>query len=61
MALLRKAVVEVSEFGYVWESLVVVNHEQQSESTDGWTCNSWSGYNVCSGHLVGHLSRNFWT
>ena len=41
------------------ESLVVVNHGWHSESTDGlkrgWVVLFWSGYNGCSGHLVGHL------
>jgi hypothetical protein len=36
----------------------------QSESTDGlkkgWCCVYWSGYNGCSGHLVGHITHNCW-
>jgi len=42
----------------------VVNHGWQSESTDGlkggWSCDFWSGYNGCRGHLVGHLTLNCW-
>ena len=25
-----------------------------------WSCVFWSGYNGCSGHLVGHLTHNCW-
>ena len=43
---------------------VLVNHGWQSESTDGlkggWSCVFWSGYNGCSGQLVGHLAHNCW-
>ena len=50
--------------GNLYESLVVVNHGWQSESTDGlkggWSCVFWSGYKGCSGHLVGHLVHNCW-
>ena len=39
-----------------------MNHGWQSESTDElkgrWSCIFWSGCNGCSGHLVGHLTRN---
>ena len=45
------AVAEVSKIGNLEERLVVVNHEWQSESTDGprgcWTCLFWSGCNSC--------------
>ena len=41
-----------------------MNHGWQSESTDGlkggWSYVFWSGYNGCSGHLVGHLTHNSW-
>ena len=47
------------------ESLVVVNHRWQSESTDGlkggWSGVFWNGYNGCSGHPVGHVTHNCWT
>ena len=40
---------------------MVVNHGWQSESTDGlksgWNFAFWSGYNGCSGLLVGHLTH----
>ena len=40
---------------------MVVNHGWQSESADGlrggWNSAFWSGYNGCSGHLVGHLTQ----
>ena len=57
----RKAVAEVSN---LYERLVVVSDGWQSEGTDGlkggWNCAFWSGYNGCSGHLVGHLTHNCW-
>ena len=57
----HKAVAEVSKIGNPEESLFVVNHGWQSESTNGlkggWSCVFWSDY---SGHLVGHLTRNCW-
>ena len=60
----HKAVAEVAKVGNLEERLVVVNHGWHSEFTDGpkggWSCFFWSGCNGCSGHLVGHLTRNCW-
>ena len=50
--------------GNLEERLVVVNHGWQSEATDGlkggWNRVFLSGYNGCSGHVVGHLTHNCW-